>query len=111
MDIVITHCKRNPAELRADLAQLVSLESVSSRRPCLHIYTKSCYDGAMGELDAMFPEATSIVRQLNMGREGASYLEYILKHYHNLPQHVMFLQDDFQKHLPNMMSRYRLAFR
>jgi hypothetical protein len=111
LDIVVVHCRHSTQGLRESLGKIMSLETVASRSPCLHIYTKSCYPHAVADLTASFPEAARIIKQVNMGREGAAYLEYILEHYHHLPQHVLFLQDDMARNANDMLPRLRRAFK
>lgn len=111
LDIVLVHCKHSVDQIRSSLQELLSLDSIASRKPCLHIYTKSCYNGSTSVLESTFPEAAKIVKQVNLGREGTAYLEYILTNYYNLPEHVLFLHDDMEKHFHLMLPRFRHLFR
>jgi UDP-galactopyranose mutase len=41
---------------------------------------------------------------LNIGREGGTYLDYIIFNYHNLPENIWFLKADPFKHNPNFLE-------
>lgn len=45
-----------------------------------------------------------VVKTPNIGREGETYLRYIIEHYNKLPQHVWFTQGDPFPHCPDFMN-------
>ena len=43
----------------------------------------------------------------NVGREGGTYLDYIINNYHNLPDNVWFLQADPFEHSPDFLNFFK----
>jgi hypothetical protein len=111
LDIVLVYCRKDPAQLAADLDRILRVPSVASRKPCLHIYAKGCTAEGPALLHKHFPWATRVVSQPNQGREGAAHLDYISSSYHSPPKHAMFLQDDFASALNSMLPKLRHLFR
>ncbi len=111
LDIVLVHCNKDTTELASALQQVLELPAISTRVPCLHLYSKSCSPGAAAGLQQAFPWASHVSSQPNQGREGAAYLAYIIDNYYSLPRHVLFLQDDMHTVFHAMLPKLKHLFR
>jgi Capsular polysaccharide synthesis protein/Protein of unknown function (DUF3431) len=82
-DVVLSHYKEEPrlAQRTVLAAQRLPLEP---RRTL--VYTK-------GGSDVLIRGA-AVIHQSNQGREGATYLRYLLDNYYDLPDYVVFTQAD-----------------
>ena len=41
------------------------------------------------------------IKAENIGKEGETYLSYIINYYYNLPEYTVFIQDDTENHITN----------
>lgn len=88
-DIVVSMYKEAPSTLNGTLTRILSLSTIPLN-PRVFIYTKD-ENVNLASLQTFFPQA-QIIRRPNIGREGETYLHYILANWDSLAHHTLFTQ-------------------
>jgi len=90
MHVVIAMHREDPAAVQAYVDQLVSVPSVAQTKPRIYVYVKGGADVAAQV--SLRRIAHEVIELPNIGREQETYLQHIIAHYDNLPQHILFSQ-------------------
>jgi hypothetical protein len=99
LDIVVSHYNENTAELGQNLNLILSHPNVAFLSVCVIIYTK---DDTPQEMAKQLPFA--LVRwQHNIGREGAAYMDYIIRDWDNHARHILCIQGNIE-YVPRLLS-------
>lgn len=98
MHMVIAMHTEDPAAVQEYVERVVSIPSVAKTQPRIYVYVKGGADVAAQVSRRRFAHET--IELPNIGREQETYLQHVVAHYDNLPQHILFSQACLYPHAP-----------
>ena len=88
----MAHYHESPGEMAAFIASVLEVPFIRAMQLHIHIFSKAANQAAFDPSVLSPWNYTWTALKGNVGKESESYLQYIVQHYHSLPDYTLFCQ-------------------